>query len=214
MQPCKHSDLLLRFESNILFQTQKNASLTHSSHASFSPSILSHLYTDSLLYRRDDIEEDLSFLEEVEADVFSESKYPHSDAEYSDNKDEDFENYDDFEVPLSFSHEEAEEDEIAKIDEKDVVVLTDGNFSDFVDENKYVMVEFYAPWCGHCKALASEYAAAATELKAENVKLVKVDATEENELAEKYEIQGFPTGFIKKDEANGDKRTLIVSLDN
>ncbi|KAL2472737.1 Protein disulfide isomerase-like 1-3 [Forsythia ovata] len=162
----------------------------------------------------DDIEEDLSFLEEVEADVFSESKYPHSDAEYSDNKDEDFENYDDFEVPLSFSHEEAEEDEIAKIDEKDVVVLTDGNFSDFVDENKYVMVEFYAPWCGHCKALASEYAAAATELKAENVKLVKVDATEENELAEKYEIQGFPTGFIKKDEANGDKRTLIVSLDN
>ncbi|KAL2502091.1 Protein disulfide-isomerase [Forsythia ovata] len=87
-------------------------------------------------------------------DVSLESKYPRSNAEYSDNEDEDFENYDDFEVPSSFSHEEADEDEIAKIDEKDVVILTNGNFSDFIDENTYVMVEFYAPRCGHYKALA------------------------------------------------------------
>ncbi|KAL2520957.1 Protein disulfide-isomerase [Forsythia ovata] len=117
-------------------------------------------------------------------ELIEESKYPHSDAEYSDNEDEDFENYNDFEVPSSFSQEETEEDEIAKIDEKDVVILTDGNFNDFVDENKYVMVEFYAPWCEHCKALALEYTAAATELKVKNVKLAKVDATEENELAD------------------------------
>ncbi|CAI9778418.1 unnamed protein product [Fraxinus pennsylvanica] len=142
-----------------------------------------------------DDEEDLSFLEDDETDITSELKYPHSDAEYSDNEDEEFENYDDFEAPSSLGHEE-EEDEMAKIDEKDVFVLTDGNFSDFLDENKYVMVEFYAPWCGHCKALAPEYAAAATELNAENVKLAKVDATEENELAEKYEVQGFPTVYF------------------
>ncbi|CAI9761515.1 unnamed protein product [Fraxinus pennsylvanica] len=143
-----------------------------------------------------DDEEDLSFLEDDETDVSSDSKHPHPDAEYSDNEDEEFENYDDFEVPSSFGNEEGEEDEMAKIDEKDVVILTDGNFSDFVDENKYVMVEFYAPWCGHCKALAPEYATAATELKAENVKLAKVDATEESELAEKYEVQGFPTVYF------------------
>ncbi|KAI3450560.1 hypothetical protein Pfo_007225 [Paulownia fortunei] len=143
----------------------------------------------------DDDDEDLSFLEEPESGDAVSSHHHHSDAEYSDNEDEDFENYDDFEVPSDFNHQN-EEDEVAKFDEKDVVVLTDGNFSDFVDENKYVMVEFYAPWCGHCKALAPEYAAAATELKAENVKLAKVDATEENELAEKYEVQGFPTVYF------------------
>ncbi|XP_022887869.1 protein disulfide isomerase-like 1-4 [Olea europaea var. sylvestris] len=143
-----------------------------------------------------DDDEDLSFLEDDETDVSSDSKYTHSDAENSDNEDDEFENYDDFEVPSSFGHEEEEEDEMAKIDEKDVIILTDGNFSDFVDENKHVMVEFYAPWCGHCKALAPEYATAATELKTENVKLAKVDATEESELAEKYEVQGFPTVYF------------------
>ncbi|KAK4440741.1 protein disulfide isomerase-like 1-4 [Sesamum alatum] len=143
-----------------------------------------------------DDDEDLNFLEELESDdVGSGHDLHHSDAEYSDNDGEEDENYDDFELPSEFNHQD-EEDEVAKFDEKDVVVLTDGNFSDFVDENKYVMVEFYAPWCGHCKALAPEYAAAATELKGENVKLAKVDATEENDLAEKYEVQGFPTVYF------------------
>ncbi|KAF6167883.1 hypothetical protein GIB67_027661 [Kingdonia uniflora] len=82
---------------------------------------------------------------------------------------------------------------IPDIDETDVVILKEGNFSEFVEKNRYVMVEFYAPWCGHCQSLAPEYAAAATELKDEGVKLAKIDATEENDLAHTYDVQGFPT---------------------
>lgn len=81
------------------------------------------------------------------------------------------------------------------VDEKDVFVLKESNFSDVVSKNRYVLVEFYAPWCGHCQHLAPEYAAAATELKGEVI-LAKVDATEENDLAQKFEVQGFPTIFF------------------
>lgn len=54
------------------------------------------------------------------------------------------------------------------------------------------MVEFYAPWCGHCKNLAPAYAEAAADLDGE-VKFVAVDADAERSLGQRFGVQGFPT---------------------
>merc|ERR1712159_34011 len=76
----------------------------------------------------------------------------------------------------------------------DVVVGNEKNFDQLVSGSKFVLAEFYAPWCGHCKNLEPEYEKAAATLKTNpDLKLVKVDATQEKALAEKYAVQGFPT---------------------
>jgi protein disulfide-isomerase A1 len=88
----------------------------------------------------------------------------------------------------------------AEVDEG-VIVLTDANFDEELVKYDYLLVEFYAPWCGHCKQLAPEYAKAAQRLAQNDppYHLAKVDATEQKQVAERFAIRGFPTLiFFKK----------------
>ncbi|CAN0898777.1 Protein disulfide isomerase-like 1-4 [Linum grandiflorum] len=152
----------------------------------------------------DDDDEDLSFLDDDtdhSAPASSSLHYPDSDHFGDDDDDtdfsgeaDDFDNFDNFD-----DSEDSDPYKAPDFDETDVVVLNEGNFSDFVKERKFVLVEFYAPWCGHCQQLAPEYAAAATELKGDDVALAKVDATEESELSQEYDVQGFPTLYFFSD---------------
>uniref|UniRef100_A0A8C9XCV6 Protein disulfide-isomerase n=1 Tax=Sander lucioperca TaxID=283035 RepID=A0A8C9XCV6_SANLU len=96
-------------------------------------------------------------------------------------------------------------------EEKDVMVLHINNFARALSENQYLLVEFYAPWCGHCQQLEPLYAEAAGKLKKEEeaaaaMRLAKVDATVEMELAEEFDIGGFPT---LKLFVNGDRKQPV-----
>ena len=91
-----------------------------------------------------------------------------------------------------------------------VVELTQGTFSKRVLRAREPwMVEFYAPWCGHCKALVPEYEKAAKSKK--DLHFGAVDADSDKELGAVYNVQGFPSIKIflpggKTQDYNG-KRT-------
>jgi protein disulfide-isomerase A1 len=83
----------------------------------------------------------------------------------------------------------------------DVVVLNEDTFESTLKESPFVLVEFYAPWCGHCKALAPEWEVAASLLKGKAT-VAKIDCTIEQTLCQSSGIQGYPTiKFYKRGKA-------------
>ncbi|CAF5229737.1 unnamed protein product, partial [Rotaria magnacalcarata] len=73
----------------------------------------------------------------------------------------------------------------------DVAVLTSENFSEFISNQELALVEFYAPWCGHCKRLEPKFEKAATLLKKDtNIRLAKIDATTHADLASSHNVTG------------------------
>ena len=72
--------------------------------------------------------------------------------------------------------------------------MTDSNFRGKVlDGGEPWLVEFYAPWCGHCQRLEPEWKSAASEVHEKTgnkVKMGMLDATQHQNTASQYGIQG------------------------
>ncbi|HBS85634.1 MAG: thioredoxin [Bacteroidetes bacterium GWF2_38_335] len=82
-------------------------------------------------------------------------------------------------------------------DHKDIITLTDKNFSAQL-KNKIVLVDFWAAWCGPCRMMAPVLNQLAGELDG-NAKIGKLNVEEFGSVSQKYKVRGIPTMILFKD---------------
>ena len=78
------------------------------------------------------------------------------------------------------------------------VDLTQENFEDVVKNNAMVLVDFWAPWCGPCRAFAPVYEA--TSAQHADVVFAKVNTEDQPELASTFQIRSIPTLMLFRDQ--------------
>lgn len=100
-----------------------------------------------------------------------------------------------------------------------VKTLDSSNFDSVIASGDNVLVEFYAPWCGHCKSLKPIYEKVAEAFANEKSCVVAaLDATEANSIAQKYGVTGYPTlkiftnGEVKEYDGDRTEQEFVTYL--
>jgi len=79
-----------------------------------------------------------------------------------------------------------------------VVELTKDNFEEVVTNNPFVIVDFWAPWCGPCRSFAPTYEKVSEEHP--DIVFAKVNTEDEQEIAAHFQIRSIPTLMIFRDK--------------
>ena len=92
-----------------------------------------------------------------------------------------------------------------------------GNFDSIINEDRPVIVDFHALWCGPCKTQSPILKQVAEEL-GERVKVIKIDVDQNPTIASRYQIQSVPTlmifknGEIKHKQAGVHTKAQLMSI--
>ncbi len=78
------------------------------------------------------------------------------------------------------------------------VDLTQENFEDVIQKNAVVLVDFWAPWCGPCRAFAPVYEA--TSAQHPDVIFAKVNTEDQQELAATFQVRSIPTLMLFREQ--------------
>ena len=95
-----------------------------------------------------------------------------------------------------------------------VIELTDENFDiQLKNTDKPILVDFYAPWCGHCRTQAPIIEKLAEELSDKAV-IAALNVDENNQKASQYFISGIPTILVFKKDKLVEQKAGVHSIDD
>ena len=91
----------------------------------------------------------------------------------------------------------------------EIIHLEKDNFKDLIGNEKKVLVDFFATWCGPCKMLGP-----VLENYSSDIKVIKVDVDEFDELAREYAVMSIPTLVLMEDGKEVKRNVGLINEDD